>query len=186
MLTVPAEKNKQLAPMLLRICPRLPIGNLNCGQKVNVLERQGAWLKITLPNGAPRYIEASLVSQLSDKPVPFDIESGIHYVEEPKCDLPSGGAVAPHIVYQPDPDYPDEARKRGVQGTVVLSVTVGTDGKAHNFKVESTPGYGLEKSAVEAVKQWRWEPALANGKPADVKVNVSIQFSLPFLQPGRR
>jgi TonB family protein len=171
-----SRSKKDLVPILLKICGRLPAGNLNCGQKVSVLERQGSWMEIAMPDGIPRYIDASLVSQADDKFVPFDAQSGISDKGAPNCPVHVHTNRAPYLVSQQDPDYTDEALKAKVQGTVVLALTVGTDGKPHDIKVERKLGHGLDSKAVEAVRQWRWEPALIDGKPAETKLTVYVRF----------
>ncbi len=58
----------------------------------------------------------------------------------------------------PDATYTEEARKARIKGTVRLSALVGTDGCAHDIRVLSRLGYGLDESAVEAVRRWHWRP----------------------------
>lgn len=169
-----SRSKKNLVPILLNICGRLPAGNLNCGQKVSVLERQGPWMKITMPDGIPRYIDASIVSQVEDKSVPFDAQSGVVDTGTPNCPVHTNRA--PYVVFTTDADYTEEARKANVQGAVVLVLIVGTDGKPHDIKIERKLGHGLDSKAVEAVRQWRWEPALIDGKPAETKLTFAVTF----------
>ena len=63
------------------------------------------------------------------------------------------------IISKVEPSYSEEARKAKFQGTVVLSVTVGTDGRASHIQVQRSLGLGLDEKAIEAVKQWRFKPA---------------------------
>ena len=89
-----------------------------------------------------------------------------------------GGVSAPRVIYQPDPEYSEEARKAKYQGTCVLWLIVGPDGRPRDIKVSRTLGLGLDEKAVEAVKSWRFEPAMKDGKPVAVQINVEVSFRL--------
>jgi TonB family protein len=89
-----------------------------------------------------------------------------------------GGVLAPKLVYDPEPEYSEEARKAKYQGTCVLSVIVGPDGLAHDIKVTNTLGLGLDEKAIEAVRKWRFEPARKDGKPVNVLISVQVNFRL--------
>jgi protein TonB len=79
-------------------------------------------------------------------------------------------------IYHPDPEYTKQARSAGIQGSVTLALTIGTDGRVHEVKVLSGLGYGLDEKAVEAVQSWRFEPALEEGTPIESKMAVDISF----------
>lgn len=89
-----------------------------------------------------------------------------------------GGVSAPKAIYSPDPEYSEEARKVKHQGVVVLWLIVGSDGRARDIRVARTLGLGLDEKAMEAVKNWRFEPALKDGKPVAVQINVEVTFRL--------
>ena len=89
-----------------------------------------------------------------------------------------GGVSAPHTTYAPDPDYSEEARKAKYQGTVVLWVIVGADGRPHDIRIQRSVGMGLDEKAVEAVRTWRFEPARKDGQPVAVQVNIEVNFRL--------
>jgi protein TonB len=89
-----------------------------------------------------------------------------------------GGVSAPKVIYQPDPEYSEEARKAKYQGTCVLWLIVGPDGKPRDIKVARNLGMGLDEKAIEAVKQWKFEPALKDGRPVAVQINVEVSFRL--------
>ncbi len=91
----------------------------------------------------------------------------------------TGGVGYPTCVYCPDPKYSEEARKAKYQGTVVLQAVITADGRAIEIQVVKGPGLGLEEKAVEAVKQWRFKPALGpSGKPVAVVVPIEVTFRL--------
>lgn len=89
-----------------------------------------------------------------------------------------GGVSAPKAVYSPDPEYSEEARKAKYQGTCVLWLVVGPDGRPRDIRVSRTLGLGLDEKAIEAVKTWRFEPAMKDGRPVAVQINVEVSFRL--------
>jgi periplasmic protein TonB len=89
-----------------------------------------------------------------------------------------GGVQAPRAIYAPDPEYSEEARKAKYQGVVVLWLVVGPDGRPRDMRVQRGLGMGLDEKAVEAVKQWKFEPATKDGKPVAVQINVEVNFRL--------
>jgi TonB family protein len=89
-----------------------------------------------------------------------------------------GGVSAPKAVFSPDPEYSEEARKAKYQGVCVLWLVVGPDGKPRDVRVARTLGLGLDEKAIEAVKTWRFEPAVKDGRPVAVQINVEVTFRL--------
>ena len=88
------------------------------------------------------------------------------------------GVTAPVPIYSPDPDYSDEARKAKYQGTVVLTVIVGPDGRVHSARIARSLGMGLDEKAIEKVKAWKFKPATKDSKPVAVEVSVEVTFNL--------
>lgn len=89
-----------------------------------------------------------------------------------------GGISAPRAVATPDPEYTEEARTAKTQGTCVLWLIVDDKGVPRNIRVVRGLGFGLDAKAVEAVKQWRFEPALKDGQPVNVQISVEVGFHL--------
>jgi protein TonB len=90
-----------------------------------------------------------------------------------------GGVTPPKVIYQPDPEFSEEARKAKYQGVVVLKVLVGIDGKVHNPEVSRSLGMGLDEKALESVRLWRFEPARArDGKPVATWASIEVNFRL--------
>src|SRR5438105_7443516 len=88
-----------------------------------------------------------------------------------------GGAIsAPRVVSAPDPQYSREARRAHIQGTVVLWMIVGPDGRPHDIKVKQGLGYGLDEQAIKAVQKWRFKPARKGKQPVAVQINVQVNF----------
>ncbi len=89
-----------------------------------------------------------------------------------------GGVSAPRAIYAPDPQYSDEARKAKMQGIVVLTLVVAPDGHTRDIRVARTLGMGLDEKAIEAVKTWKFQPSVKDGRPVSVLVNVEVNFHL--------
>lgn len=88
------------------------------------------------------------------------------------------GITPPKVISKADPKYPADAKKAGHQGKVQLALVIGTDGKVETVSVSRSVDPSLDQSAMEAVRQWTFEPALKDGKPVKVEVHVEINFSL--------
>ena len=67
-----------------------------------------------------------------------------------------------------------------VQGTVSLDASIGTDGVTEIRKVVESPDAVLAASALEAVKQWRYEPAVCNGQPVPSETIVQVNYTLSY------
>jgi TonB family protein len=86
-----------------------------------------------------------------------------------------GNIASPQKLVDMPPVYPPTARGAGITGVVILEVTIGTDGSVTNPRVlRSIPQ--LDAAAVEAVRQWRYEPTLLNGTPVPVIMVVTVRF----------
>lgn len=88
------------------------------------------------------------------------------------------GVTQPRVLYDPDPEYSEEARRAKFQGAVILALVVGADGKPHNVKVQKSAGMGLDERAVAAVNQWRFQPSTLDGHPVAVRISVEVTFRL--------
>jgi TonB family protein len=89
-----------------------------------------------------------------------------------------GGVLAPRPISTPDPQYTEEARQAKYEGTCVLAMIVGADGKPREIRIQRGIGMGLDKKAIEAVQQWRFSPATKDGQPVSVQINVEVSFKL--------
>jgi len=90
------------------------------------------------------------------------------------------GATIP-VDLTPDiiPEYPIEARSKGIEGVVTLEVVIGDEGKVLKVRALNKPlGYGLEESAIKAFLRKKFQPAILEGKPITVKVLIPVQFRL--------
>ena len=89
-----------------------------------------------------------------------------------------GGVSPPRAIYQPEPEFSEEARKAKYQGVCTLGLIVGTDGRPTNIHVIGSLGMGLDEKAIDAVKNWKFEPAMKDGHPVRVEIAVEVDFHL--------
>jgi TonB family protein len=169
----------RLTPLFSNPCVSQPVGTLRCGQRVEVLGREGPWLKLVSVAGDGHYVGATSVSQKRDRFFALDIPVPAGpYIPDCTAFRPKTGKVVARSIYSPNPEYTKKARKARVQGGVMLALTIGTDGRAHDIKVLKRLGYGLDEKAVEAVQEWRWEPALEEGTPKESKILIEVSFNV--------
>ncbi len=97
----------------------------------------------------------------------------------PKVAGDTGEITPPKIASKVTPVFPEQARKARMDGVVILGCTIGADGSVQEIQPVRSEPMGLTQAAVDAVKQWRYEPALtAAGKPVAVYSTVTISFLL--------
>lgn len=90
-----------------------------------------------------------------------------------------GGSVRPPVVtYSPDPQYTEAARKAKLSGTVIVGLIVDSNGVPQNVHITKGLASDLDEKAVEAVQQYRFNPATKNGEPVPVALNVAVNFQI--------
>jgi TonB family protein len=88
-------------------------------------------------------------------------------------------STPPSVIRKAEPEYSEEARDAKVEGTVILSAEVGTDGVPSDIKLVRALGKGLDQKAIECLESWRFKPAAFYGEPVPVRVTVEMAFRLP-------
>ncbi|MBI4265697.1 MAG: energy transducer TonB [Acidobacteria bacterium] len=91
---------------------------------------------------------------------------------------PGSGIEPPRLVREIKAEYTDEARRRGLTGEVLLEIVVRRDGTVGQVTLVRGIGSGLDQRAIDAVRQWRFDPARRRGVPVDVVVEVAVDFTL--------
>jgi TonB family protein len=89
-----------------------------------------------------------------------------------------GDVTAPKPIYSPEPEFSEAARKAGYQGTCVLSLIVGADGRPSNIRVVRKLGMQLDEQAIQALSDWKFEPARKSGRPVAVPIQIEFSFQL--------
>jgi TonB family protein len=90
-----------------------------------------------------------------------------------------GGVSAPTVLYQPEAEFSDEARRAKYQGVVLVSLIVDAQGNPINVHVVRPLGMGLDEKAMEAVRKYKFKPAMKDGKtPVPVALTIEVNFRL--------
>ncbi|MGH9749404.1 MAG: energy transducer TonB [Candidatus Polarisedimenticolia bacterium] len=100
------------------------------------------------------------------------------------ADGPGGEAIfalpdldqKPRPIFQAEPIYPFELRQKRVEGTVYVQFIVDREGRVVDPRVEKSTHAGFDKPALDAVRQWRFEPAVRGGEPVQARLRVPIRF----------
>lgn len=90
----------------------------------------------------------------------------------------TGDITPPHLITRTDPEYSDIARQLKCQGTAELSLVVDASGSVQNVQVTQPLGAGLDEKAIAAVSQWKFDPAMKDGKPVAVAIAVEVNFRI--------
>jgi protein TonB len=88
------------------------------------------------------------------------------------------GLTPPRAIYDPEPEFSEEARKAKYQGVCTLEVIVDATGRPTSIKVVNSLGMGLDEKAIETVKTWRFEPGKKDGHAVAMAINLEVDFHL--------
>jgi TonB family protein len=88
------------------------------------------------------------------------------------------GITAPIVLNFPGAEFSDEARRAKYQGVCMLSMIVDAHGIPQNLRVIRKLDYGLSEKAIEAVNKYRFKPAMKDGRPVPVMIDVEVNFHL--------
>ena len=99
--------------------------------------------------------------------------------ELPKNLYRIGGKVSPPVlIHKVEPAYPKTAQRAKIEGRVILSAEVRTDGRAYNLQVVQSLDPDLDLQAIDAVTQWRFHPGMRDGSPVAVLATFEVNFKL--------
>ncbi len=89
-----------------------------------------------------------------------------------------GGVSAPQVIHSVQPEFTDEARRADFQGTATIQLIVDSQGDPQDVRVLRHLGMGLDQKAVDAVRQYRFRPAIYQGHPVSVQMVIEVDFHL--------
>jgi periplasmic protein TonB len=89
-----------------------------------------------------------------------------------------GGVSNPILIYAPDPEFSDEARRAKYQGICVVGLIVDIQGNPQRVHIVRPLGMGLDEKALEAVRQYKFKPAMFKGRPVPVEVDIEVNFRI--------
>ena len=131
---------------------------------------QQAGFEYGVPGGLAGGIVGGLASAAPPPPPPMPA---------PRAPVRVGGEItAPRVLHRVDPVYPLLAQRALVQGVVIVEATVNRDGRVEEIRVLRSHSL-LDDAAVDAVRQWVYEPLMLNGLPQPFMLTVTLSFSLP-------
>jgi periplasmic protein TonB len=89
-----------------------------------------------------------------------------------------GGVTAPVLIYDPDPEFSDEARRAKYQGVCVVGLIVDASGNPQQIHIVRALGMGLDEKAMEAVHKYKFRPATFKGRAVAVEINIEVNFRI--------
>jgi TonB family protein len=126
----------------------------------------------------PEYWHAYLDHSPNPNSAP-DSEGVVRVLSDGTKVYKAGGAVSQATAtYSPDPEYTEPARQARYQGTAVYQLIVDTDGRPRDIQIKKPLGFGLDDNGAGVIRQWKFVPAMREGKPVCVAVNVEVSWAL--------
>ncbi len=89
-----------------------------------------------------------------------------------------GGVTAPQVLHSVEPEFTDEARRANYQGTVSIELIVDAQGYPQDLRITRHLGMGLDQKALEAVRQYKFKPAMYQGHAVAVQMVIDVDFRL--------
>jgi len=127
--------------------------------------------------GGKTVAQAEITELRATEPLPssmFEVPAGAR--SKPSCLSPTPGRLITRV----NPLYPESERRTHVQGTVSIYVVIGIDGGLHDLRVVSGVSPGLNKSSLDAVQQWRYEPFTCQNTPVEVESVIQVNYALSY------
>jgi TonB family protein len=178
---VSCSAKARTVPTYQDVCLGKRSGEIACGEQVKIIEREGGYFRVRSTTG-DTYVSAAAISRSPKRfdPIPLQApvpppDCGAAWATE-RSKLP--GKQHPYAWFHPDPQYTDATRKAKLQGTVVLSFTVGIDGRASDIHVEKSLAKSMDEQAVATLQEWKFDPAREDGTPVPAQLRVEMNFRL--------
>ncbi len=135
--------------------------------------------KPAMKNGKPVACKTNLGFMYTQASAPT-LKPAATPMEKPTSEVFSvgNGVSAPVAIFKPEPPYTDAARRAKLQGTSVLWTIIGADGAVKDVRIVKSLDPGLDQSAVNTIKTWKFKPATKDGTPVACKVSVEVSFKL--------
>ncbi len=121
---------------------------------------------------------AALQEQVSEAKGAMAKEIGEQHPLDVKVFHAGKDVQPPVLLSKVEPDYSGMARIAKYQGTTVLRVEVGANGKTHDVYALRPLGLGLDEKAIQAVNKWSFQPGIKDGEPVAVAATIEVQFRL--------
>jgi TonB family protein len=133
---------------------------------------------VIFENGRQVFPVESQSQHVSDVPAKSEEQTKLGSKDNKAPVSVSENVAEEHLLNRIEPDYPEDARERRLQGTVILNVNVGQDGAVHSLsRVSGDPQLAL--LAAKAVRQWKFAPLVRDGAAVSFETQVALNFALP-------
>ncbi len=129
-----------------------------------------------------KQVEASLeeLNQVTaDDPAFTPSADAKEYVVQTSAPIVSRNIALPVLIKRVNAVYPANLRAAHVEGKVVIAAKIGKDGRVKDAKVISSPDGSFSDAALEAVRQWGYQPTMVGGQPAEVNTTITVNFAIP-------
>jgi TonB family protein len=150
--------------------------------KESVMSRRRlAWTAVVLVSVMAGTIATTVMALPLGSPIGRPIGNAV--AQAPQQQVVDGkdpGVTLPKVITEVKPQYTPEALQARIQGTGILTAVIRTDGTPADVKMTKSVDteYGLDKQAIDAISQWRFEPGLKDGKPVPVRVDIEVRFRM--------
>ncbi|HWC18345.1 MAG TPA: TonB family protein, partial [Terriglobales bacterium] len=171
--TTPAPKPVRTAALREAAAPSAFRPSSSAARELDVIQTSTRSANKPAPEAVPDAPSLNLTSSSSNA-----LAAAVVAAKTPAPELglvQSQGVTEGKLITKVLPRYPELARRAGITGDVVLTGTIGTDGKLKNLKVLSGSPM-LREEAIAAAKQWRYTPYLLGGKPVETETHITINF----------
>ena len=185
--TVLVDGDAAAASLVHKVQPSYPAEAKKAGIQGKVelsvkIDKTGQVSEVKVLKGDLKLAEAAVtaVKQWRYKPVEVLTTVTVNFVLADKSEPQSvhaPGVTPPKPVDRKEPAYPPEAKEKGIQGEVVVKAQVSETGVVTSAEVISGPEL-LRQAALDAIRQWRFEPAVKDGKPIAVNTDITVNFAL--------
>jgi TonB family protein len=164
-----------------------------------VIDQEGKLQEAKVLSGHPLLAQASLEAvqqwkfrpfHQNDAPVEVETMVTIEFIDEPPYVMTpkpapphqtrikvASGVMQGLRIHKVDPEYPEEAKAKHIQGETILIATITRDGSVSNLRVLQGDPI-LVEAAMQAARQWRYKPFLVNGEAVEVETMIRIRFQL--------
>jgi TonB family protein len=160
-------------------------------QDVRILRSVGLGLDAKALEAVKQYRFKPAMEDGKPVPVPLNVEVSFRAEDKPET-VPyaagapgaasrvtlADGATAPVVTHSVEPEFTEQARKAKFMGAVVVNMIVDKHGRPQNVHVLRGIGFGLDSKAVEAVRQYRFTPAMKDGEPVEEALNIEVNFQI--------
>jgi TonB family protein len=122
---------------------------------------------------------SEFTTKLKEIATPSMPKAFIRMPDSTKPTIGEKGATPPLLLESPEPPYPEEAKRRNIEGDVIVHAIVRKDGSVDKIRVIGSLDHDLDQSAIDTIgSRWRFAPGMVSGKPADVRTIIRYSFRI--------